>query len=81
MIRYVLHPGPVAGPFGRDPQHIDAGQLASLYGVEPSECVVAPDYDADWATWPEPPGAIHLRPRADGNYQLPTTNQKPGKPG
>lgn len=76
MIRFVLHPGPVAGRYGENRRFISGSALAALYGVEPHECTVAPSTELEWATWVEPVGATHLRPRHDGHYQLPTEERK-----
>ena len=77
--KYALHPGPVTSKNDGDRHFIDAHQLAFLYRVRQSECVVVP-----WEVKPgherqhellleriERMGLIHLRPRYDGNYTLP----------
>lgn len=78
--KYALHPGPVTSKNDRDRHFIDAHQLAFLYRVRPSECVVVP-----WNVEPgrerqrqllleriERMNLIHLRPRYDGRYTLPS---------
>ena len=77
--KYALHPGPVTSKRDGDRHFIDAHQLAFLYRVRPSECVVVP-----WNVEPgrelqrqllleriERMNLIHLHPRASGNYTLP----------
>jgi len=82
--KYALHPGPVTSQSDGQTHFVDAHQLARLYGVSPSECVVVA-----WDNGPgheivyrirreriERMGLIHLRPRSDGNYTLPATTQE-----
>lgn len=68
---YVLHPGWVSGKFDGDRHYISAIRLAELYGVPIHKCVIGPGTDLDVRQWIEPVGAVHLRPRHDGNYVLP----------
>ena len=74
MIRYVLHEGFVTSRRDGQRHFIGHGQVARLYGVNPSECLryPRPPYDLSWQ---ESPGLIHLYPRSDGNYTLPSTHQ------
>ena len=77
-VKYALHPGPVTSRTDGDKHFVDAHQLARLYGVAPSECVVVP-----WEVKPghelphrvrmeriERMGLVHLYPRPNGNYTL-----------
>ena len=68
-IKYILCPGNAGF------RHINAKQLAKLYRVPMSECVTLPR-DHDLKGWQAPAGAIYLRPRDDGNYTIPSTNQE-----
>lgn len=84
VAKYALHPGMVTSKRDGDRHFIDAHQLARLYGVRPSECVVVP--------WNVEQGRerqhqllleriermdlIHLHPRYDGNYKLPSPDKK-----
>ncbi len=68
---YVLLPGYVdADDGGR--HFVNADQLAELYGVQISECVVIPfgNLESAKSRWPE--DAVKLMPRNDGNYCLPS---------
>ena len=63
--KYALHPGYVISRNDGDEHYIGEWQLQRLYGVQPNECVlVGPGVAGE--------GLIHLRPRYDGNYTLPT---------
>lgn len=68
---YVLHPGVVTSKSDGRPHNVDAGQLASLYGVSMDECMVRRVTAFERREPIFPPGAIHLYPRPDGNYVLP----------
>lgn len=66
MIRYVIHPGYVFSKNDGQRHYINGHQLMRLYGLRPSECVIAsPHYG-----WKAPADVIHLYPRNDGNYKL-----------
>ena len=66
--RYVLHPGYVVSKYDGQKHFISAMHLSSLYGISLRECVIAGRRDFIGKD-----GDIHLHPRADGNYALPTT--------
>lgn len=70
MIRYVIHPGHVYSKNDGQLHYINGRQLMRLYGVNPSECVIA---SAQYG-WCAPSGCTHLRPRNDGNYKLNSAN-------
>ena len=73
MIKYVLCPGTVASQVDLDTHYISATQLAKLYGVRLTECIVRPTATStDYLEWTPPEGAILLRPRYNGDYALPT---------
>lgn len=67
--KYLVIPGPVLSKNDGDRHHIGAARLMQLYGVSPRECVIAPE---DRRGWQPPSHLIQLRPRYDGNYDLPT---------
>ena len=73
--RYVLCPGYVISRSDGQRHYVSADALRRLYGVQPSECVTYPqgnDSEADIRRriWIDPPGAICLMPRYDGDYRL-----------
>ncbi|MNK29192.1 hypothetical protein D3C87_475830 [compost metagenome] len=71
-VRYVLHIGPVRSATDGDVHSIGAAQLAKLYGVPFSDCVVYdPNRPETVVTFKPLPGDVHLWTRGDGNYTLP----------
>ena len=66
---YVLHPGNVVSITDGDTHYIGVKQLAQLYGVKYSDCVVADKngYVRGYCLR----NAIHLYPDRKGNYKLP----------
>jgi hypothetical protein len=62
--RYALHPGKIQSSSDGDTHFISASQLARLYRVRMSECVI-------WKEGMHTHDYIHLFPRTNGNYQLP----------
>lgn len=70
--RYVLHPGTVRSKSDGDKHFVGAGQLANLYRVNMSDCVV---YSKGMRL--DVPGDIHLYPRHGGNYLLPGIEFQP----
>lgn len=74
--RYVLHPGYVRSKNDGQLHYVGAAQLADLYSVSLRECITYPqDGGTEGAIrrrlWRDPVGAIHLRPKFDGDYTLP----------
>ena len=67
--RYVLHPAFVTSQSDGQRHYISALMLARLYRVPMDECVC---FDPR-SGWVPPDNAIHLRPRFDGDYTLPTS--------
>jgi hypothetical protein len=65
--RYVVCPGDVTSRTEQR-HHISASRLMTLYGADPSECVVVNVGARDH----HPIGWPRLRPRHDGHYELPT---------
>lgn len=59
-MQYVVHPGNGKLAPGQPDSYIDAGTLATLYGLAPGEYILRNDFAPD---------AIHLVPRKDGRYQ------------
>jgi hypothetical protein len=69
-IKFVLHPGVGAGRRAGDQGHIDAPELARLYGVDIKQCLVfKPGQIGNDHLW-------HLYPREDGQYLYPGTGMK-----
>lgn len=58
-MKYVVHPGNGKVTPGSTTTYIDAGTLASLYGLLPGDYILSNDFAPD---------AIHLVPRSDGRY-------------
>ncbi len=73
MKKYLLCPGPVTSKIDGDRHHISASDLARLYGVQMSECVVRSEslISTRGRGLNENNGLIELWPRYDGNYKLP----------
>jgi hypothetical protein len=67
MKKYVLHPGTVVSQCDGDIHYVDSVRLADLYGVRLYECVTW-----DHRTMTRQDGQIHLYPRDDGDYRLPS---------
>ena len=69
-VRYVLHPGYVTSANDGQEHFIGGPRLAALYGVNirGREAVVF----GDMPGYRELPGDVHLHPRHDGNYSLPS---------
>ena len=66
-IKYVLHPGEATGPDGNALQ-IDGDQLARLYGVPISECLIMNPEEEEALQGLVPADATHLHIRLDGDY-------------
>lgn len=69
--KYLLCPGYVISQTDGELHFVGERQLAELYGVPMSQCVVRPERAFGRFGWRPPAGAIELRPRYDGNYTLP----------
>lgn len=68
-------PGYVISRSDGQRHYVSADALRRLYGVLKGECVIFPqdnDTEADIRRriWIDPPGAIQLGPRYDGDYRL-----------
>lgn len=76
-MRYAIHPDFVLSKSDGDVHYIGALQLIFLYRVAPRECLVIDD-SKDRYTYArlmaraEEEGLIHLWPRYDGDYTIPT---------
>lgn len=73
-LRYVLLPDTVTSRSDRQEHYISGPRLASLYGVDPSECVTYPywrDPQFEIKRLRIPQGLIWLGVRYDGDYILP----------
>jgi hypothetical protein len=66
MIKYCMHGGWVKSRHDGDQHYVSAVRLIRLYGLDPKECVVS------IKQFMEREDLIHLHPRYDGNYRLPT---------
>jgi len=80
-IKYALFPGPVRSRRDGQYHYIHEADLARLYGVRMSDCLVVRRAVNGPNEWREremlldrikEQGLIELRPRYDGNYTLPT---------
>lgn len=72
--RYLLCPGPVRSRVDGQEHHVGAGELARLYGLPHSACLVLPSSDPlrRWALEAVERGELAaLHPRYDGDYRLP----------
>ena len=65
-MRYILHRGTVKSRVDGDIHHITEKDLIQLYGVNPKDCK---EHDSNYRPRE---GDIHLFPRYDGRYVLPT---------
>ncbi len=80
-LKYVLRPGYFTTPGGRT-LYVGAHQLAQGYRVEIRECLVVsptlagPEYQ-HLVAGAKSLGLIDLRPRSDGNYELPSPAATP----
>ena len=66
-IKYVLHTGETKDDDGNTVR-IDGDQLARLYGVPISECLIMSPDEAEVLQELVPANATHLRIREDGEY-------------
>ena len=66
-IKYVLHTGEISDSEGNT-VWIDGDQLARLYGVAISECLILNPREADELQGLIPDDATHLYIREDGEY-------------
>lgn len=70
MIKYLLCPGDVSNMFSQS-VYVDQFKLASLYGVDVSECMVSPSGGSS-----NPRGLICLHPMQGGDdYVIPTETE------
>lgn len=80
MALYLLFPGRVTSRTDGDKHHVTASQLAMLYGVPMSECMVMPPQSPenhrarmDLLDRVRLGELIGLAPRFDGDYRIPQT--------
>ena len=66
-VRYVLHPGRVTSAADGQEHFVGGPRLAALYGVDIRDVVFG-----DEPGYRERPGDVHLHPRWDGDYSLPS---------
>lgn len=67
MVKYLIYPGVVRSPVDGDLHYVSATELASLYGVDYSECRV---HDVYTRLPPDQQNLPILVPRANGKYDL-----------
>lgn len=77
MLKYALHPDFVTSRTDGDVHYIGAARLADLYDLQEDEYIIIDDSldhhgYAQAMRHAEGMNLIHLYPRYDGNYQLPT---------
>lgn len=71
MKKYIIVPDTVRSKSDGDIHYIGAGQLIRLYGVNPTECVVADHWNkVSWLKRIYGQNMIVLRPRYHGDYDL-----------
>ena len=73
-VRYLLCPGWVRSRVDGDRHYVTASQLAALYGVPLSACLVLPEIGPERAVVlfrATGQKLIELKPRSDGRYSLP----------
>jgi hypothetical protein len=70
-VRYVLHPGYVVSANDGDNHYVGYGALIRLYGLNHCENQVVFSRDRSCL---DQPGDVHLYPRYDGDYSLPSAN-------
>jgi hypothetical protein len=71
-MRYVIHPGYVRSANDGQLHYITAGQLIKLYQLPQNSRVLIIAHAYPTPGFREEPGDVHLYPRRDGNYTLPT---------
>lgn len=72
-MRYVLHPGDVLSKFDGQVHFISGVMLVRLYGVPPEKCVYA-----NRLGFKPLSSDVHLYPRYNGDYTLPTSRSHVG---
>lgn len=70
-MKYALCPGFVTSRTDGDRHYVGAVNLAELYGVPMSECVIFDPDRPHLAAGVKATGLIFLRPRRDGRYEVP----------
>ena len=68
--KYFVIGGPVRSRSDGDEHYVNSKRLCELYGVDPKECVMVESADGHKRNL-TPGNLIVLKPRSDGNYQLP----------
>jgi hypothetical protein len=71
MPKYIVVPGHVSSRHDSQHHYIDAPTLMRLYKVDPKECIVRYRDHRDAAYDFDALDLIELRPRYDGNYEVP----------
>ena len=70
MKKFAIHPGYITSKNDGDRHFISYNQLIKLYGANPNECFEWVKGHADVKLWDD---YIHLKPRFDGDYDLPNS--------
>lgn len=72
MTTYVVHEGYITSQTDGDRHFITFERLIRLYKLGPQhKFVKGPSSLRQLLHWEDPPNAVHLHPRYDGNYTLP----------
>jgi hypothetical protein len=73
MIRYIVWADIIKSPHDGKPCRVPAAEVARLFGVDPGECVFIDNYLLDCYKLDgiDRTNTVHLRPQANGNYDLP----------
>ena len=69
MRRIILHPGYVVSRKDGDTHYINQYQLATLYGLDITKCIVMGDTPREQLGFRTQEGDIHLYVRYDGDYR------------
>lgn len=69
--KYAVYPGWCRDRSGNNEYYISFPELCKLYHVDPEECAMVIEPPSSHFTNPDVEGLIELRPRKDGNYDLP----------
>ncbi|MDF2615448.1 MAG: hypothetical protein K0Q47_103 [Sedimentibacter sp.] len=68
MAKYCIHPGVTISKNDGQFHYISSSRLISLYGVNPSDCIISSCDERNPKRYPE--NIIHLYPDYKGNYDL-----------
>lgn len=74
--RYALHAGYVVSRNDGQQHYISCAKLQRLYNLPPRDCICHELGNPRSQGLREEQGIVHLYPRSDGNYQLPTPDRE-----